>query len=68
MDPRIVAALIGFGIVVGFVIRSSIKFLMKVVIVLVALIAVHVISPDGIPDMIRQGLAWVYQLVTTLGK
>jgi len=60
--------LIGFGIVVGFVIRSSIKFLMKVVIVLVALIAVHVISPDGIPDMIRQGLAWVHQLVTTLGK
>jgi len=65
LDWRIVAGLVGFGIVVGFVIRSSLGFLVKVGIVVVALAAFHVISPNGIPDMMRKGLDWVYEKVTS---
>lgn len=68
MDWRIVAGLIGVGIVIGFVIRSSIGFLMKVAVVVLALAAFHVISPDGIPEMVRQGLDWLYQLVSSEAK
>jgi uncharacterized membrane protein (Fun14 family) len=68
MDWRIVAGLIGVGIVIGFVIRSSIGFLMKVAIVVIALAVFHVISPDGIPEMARQGLAWLYDLVISETK
>lgn len=68
MDWRIVAGLIGVGFVIGLVIRSSIGFLMKVAVVVIALAAFHVISPDGIPEMVRQGLAWLYGLVTAEAK
>lgn len=68
MDWRIVAGLIGVGFVIGLVIRSSIGFLMKVAVVMIALAAFHVISPDGIPEMVRQGLAWLYGLVTAEAK
>lgn len=68
MDWRIVAGLVGVGIVIGLVIRSSIGFLMKVALVVIALAAFHVISPDGIPEMVRQGLAWLYDLVTSEAK
>ncbi len=68
MDWRIVAGLIGFGIVVGFVIRSSLGFLIKVAIVVIALAVFHVISPDGIPEMMRQGLEWIYEKVTSEAK
>lgn len=68
MDWRIVAGLVGVGIVIGLVIRSSIGFLMKVAIVVIALAVFHVISPDGIPEMVRQGLAWLYGLVTSEAK
>jgi len=63
-----VAGLIGVGIVIGFVIRSSIGFLMKVAVVVLALAAFHIISPDGIPEMVRQGIAWVYDLVSSEAK
>ena len=68
MDWRIVAGLIGVGIAIGFVIRSSIGFLMKVAVVVIVLAIFHVISPDGIPEMVRQGLAWLYGLVTSEAK
>ncbi len=68
MDWRIVAGLVGVGIVIGLVIRSSIGFLMKVGVVVLALAAFHVISPDGIPEMARQGLDWVYELVSSEAK
>ncbi len=68
MDWQVVAGLIGVGIVIGFVIRSSIGFLMKVAVVVIALAAFHVISPDGIPEMVRQGLAWLYDLVSSEAK
>ncbi len=68
MDWRIVAGLIGVGFVIGLVIRSSIGFLMKVAVVVIALAAFHVISPDGIPEMVRQGLAWLYGLVSSEAK
>jgi hypothetical protein len=68
VDWRIVAGLIGVGIVIGFVIRSSIGFLMKVAVVVLALAAFHIISPDGIPEMVRQGIAWVYDLVSSEAK
>ena len=68
MDWRIVAGLIGVGIVIGFVIRSSLGFLIKVAVVVVALAVFHVISPDGIPDLISQGIAWVYDLVSSQAK
>ena len=48
MDWRIVAGLLGVGIVIGFVIRSSLGFLVKVAVVVVALTVFHVVSPDGI--------------------
>ena len=67
MDWRIVLGLIGLGIVIGFVIRSSLGFLFKVGIVVVALTAFHVISPDGIPDLISQGLDWIYNLLDLYG-
>jgi hypothetical protein len=63
MDLRIALGLIGLGVVVGFVIRSSLKFLFKVSVILIALTAFHVISPDGIPEMVRQGLDWAYDTV-----
>ncbi len=68
MDWPIVAGLVGVGIVIGFVIRSSIGFFMKVAVVVLALAAFHVISPDGIPEMVRQGLAWLYDLVRAEAK
>jgi hypothetical protein len=68
VDWQIVAGLIGVGIVIGFVIRSSIGFLMKVAVVVLALAAFHIISPDGIPEMARQGIAWVYDLVSSEAK
>ena len=68
MDWRIVAGLIGVGIVIGLVIRSSIGFLMKVTVVVLALAAFHVISPDGIPEMVRHGLDWLYELVSSEAK
>ncbi len=68
MDWRIVAGLIGVGFVIGLVIRSSIGFLMKVAVVVIALAAFHVISPDGIPEMVRQALAWLYGLVSSEAK
>jgi uncharacterized membrane protein (Fun14 family) len=68
MDWPIVAGLIGVGIVIGFVIRSSIGFLMKVAIVVIALAAFHIISPDGIPEMVRQALAWLYDLISSEAK
>ncbi len=68
MDWRIVAGLIGVGIVIGFVIRSSIGFFMKVTVVVLALAAFHVISPDGIPEMVRHGLDWLYELVSSEAK
>ena len=68
MDWRIVLGLIGLGVVIGFVIRSSLGFLFKVGIVVVALMAFHVISPDGIPDLVRQGLEWVYDKVSSEAK
>lgn len=68
MDWQIVLGLIGLGVVIGFVIRSSLGFLFKVGIVVVALMAFHVISPDGIPDLVRQGLEWVYDKVSAEAK
>ena len=68
MDWRIVAGLIGVGIVIGFVIRSSIGFLLKIAVVVLALAVFHVISPDGIPELVRQGLGWLYGLVTSEAK
>ena len=68
MDWRIVLGLIGLGVVIGFVIRSSLGFLFKVGIVVVALAAFHVISPNGIPDLVRQGLEWVYDKVSSEAK
>jgi hypothetical protein len=68
MDWRIVAGLIGVGIVIGLVIRSSIGFLMKVAVVVIALAAFHIISPDGIPEMVRQALAWLYDLISSEAK
>ena len=68
MDWPIVAGLVGVGIVIGFVIRSSLGFLMKVAVVVLALAAFHVISPDGIPEMVRQGLDWLYELVSSEAK
>lgn len=68
MDWQVVAGLIGVGVVIGFVIRSSLGFLVKVAVVVVALAVFHVISPDGIPDLIRQGMAWVYDLVSSQAK
>ena len=68
MDWRIVAGLIGVGFVIGLVIRSSLGFLMKVAVVVIALAAFHVISPDGIPEMVRQGLASLYDLVSSEAK
>ncbi len=68
MDWRIVAGLIGVGMVIGFVIRSSLGFLMKVAVVVLALAAFHVISPDGIPELVRQGLDWLYDLVSSEAK
>lgn len=68
MDWRIIAGLIGVGIVIGFVIRSTFGFLAKVIMVVVALALFHVISPDGIPDMIRQGLSWVFDKVSSEAK
>ena len=68
MDWRIIAGLIGFGIVVGFVIRSSLGFLTKVVVVLVALGAFHAIPPDCIPQMVRQGFDWVYEKISSKAK
>ena len=68
MDWRVVAGLIGVGIVIGFVIRSSLGFLMKVAVVVVALAVFHVVSPEGIPDLIRQGMDWVYDLLSSQAK
>ncbi len=68
MDLRVVAGLIGVGIVIGFVIRSSLGFLVKVAVVVVALAVFHVVSPDGIPDLIRQGMDWVYDLLSSQAK
>ena len=68
MDWRIVAGLLGVGIVIGFVIRSSLGFLVKVAVVVVALTVFHVVSPDGIPDMVRQGTDWVYDLLRSQAK
>lgn len=68
MDWRIVAGLIGVGIVIGFVIRSSLGFLMKVAVVVVALAVFHIVSPEGIPDLIRQGMDWVYDLLSSQAK
>ena len=68
MDWRIVAGLLGVGIVIGFVIRSSLGFLVKVAVVVVALAIFHVVSPDGIPDMIRLGMDWVYDLLSSQAK
>ncbi len=68
MDWRVVAGLIGVGIVIGFVIRSSLGFLVKVAVVMVALAVFHVVSPDGIPDLIRQGMDWVYDLLSSQAK
>ncbi len=68
MDWRIVAGLIGVGFVIGLVIRSSIGFLMKVAVVVIALAAFHIISPDGIPEMVRQALAWLYDLISSEAK
>ena len=67
MDLRIVLGLIGLGVVFGFVIRSSLGFLFKVGIVLVALAAFHVISPDGIPDLISQGFDWIHNMLNLYG-
>jgi hypothetical protein len=58
MDWRIVLGLIGLGVVLGLIIRSSLGFLFKVGIAVLALAAFHVISPDGIPDLLRQGFEW----------
>ena len=41
---------------------------MKVTVVVLALAAFHVISPDGIPEMVRQGLDWLYELVSSEAK
>jgi len=68
VDLRVVAGLIGVGIVIGFVIRSSLGFLVKVAVVVVALAVFHVVSPDGIPDLIRQGMDWVYDLLSSQAK
>jgi hypothetical protein len=68
VDWRIVAGLIGVGIVIGFVIRSSLGFLMKVAVVVVALAVFHIVSPEGIPDLIRQGMDWVYDLLSSQAK
>ncbi len=62
------AGLIGVGIVIGFVIRSSLGFLMKVAVVVVALAVFHIVSPEGIPDLIRQGMDWVYDLLSSQAK
>ena len=35
---------------------------------MIALAAFHVISPDGIPDLVRQGLDWLYDLVSSEAK
>lgn len=59
------AGLVGLGIVIGLVIRSSIGFLTKVAVVVLALAAFHVISPDGIPELVRQGISWLYDLVSS---
>ena len=67
MDLRIVLGLIGLGIVFGLVIRSSLGFLFKVGIVVAALAAFHVISPDGIPDLISQGLDWIHNALSLYG-
>ncbi|MEE8061208.1 MAG: hypothetical protein V3T16_05240 [Gemmatimonadales bacterium] len=68
MDWRIVLGLIGLGVVIGFVVRSSLGFLFKVGIVVAALAAFHVISPDGIPDLVRQGFEWIYEKVSSEAK
>ena len=68
VEWQIVAGLIGVGIVIGFVIRSSLGFLLKIAVVVVALAVFHVVSPDGIPDMIRQGMDWVYDLLSSQAK
>jgi hypothetical protein len=68
VDWRVVAGLIGVGIVIGFVIRSSLGFLMKVAVVVVALAVFHIVSPEGIPDLIRQGMDWVYDLLSSQAK
>ena len=68
MDWRIIVGLIGVGIVIGFVIRSTFGFLVKVAIVVIALALFHVISPDGIPEMIRRGMTWVFEKVGSEAK
>ena len=68
MDLRIALGLVGVGIAVGFAVRSSLRFLFKVAIILVALAAFHVVSPDGIPDMLRQGFEWIFDKVSSEAK
>ena len=64
MSWPVALGLVALGVVIGFVIRSSLGFLFKVAAILVALAAFHVISPDGIPDLVRQGIDWVVETVS----
>ena len=68
MDWRVVVGLIALGVVIGFVIRSSLSFILKVGVVVVALAVFHVVSPDGIPELVRQGLEWVYEKASDQAK
>jgi len=66
MELRTVLLLVGLGVVAGFVVRSSLRILMKVAVLLVALALVHMASPDGIPRIVSDGFGWLGSLARSL--
>lgn len=63
MDGRSVAALIILGIGIGFLLRSGMRALGKVVIILIVLIVANAVAPEGLPNLAQRGVQWVYAKV-----
>ncbi len=60
MDLPSIVLLVLLGFVLGYVVRSGLRLVMKVAIAVLALAVVHMASPDGFPRMITDGLEWIW--------
>lgn len=63
MEWRNVAALVIVGIGIGFFFRSGMRALGRVVIVLLAVVVANAVSPEGLPQLAKNGVEWIYDKV-----
>jgi len=63
MEWRNAAALVILGIGVGFLFKSGMRALGKIAIVLLVLVVANAISPEGLPELAKRGVEWIYTKV-----